>query len=567
MMLRNSKVMVLGGWGLVGMAVCRRILSRGPAKLILHSLRQAEAEEACRTIAAEFPSVTVVPAWGDIFVRDEFKDTPRRDIMKDRAKRWNFVEDVFEKLSPERLSNFFLYKLITEHKPDVMVDCVNAATGFAYQDIYSAYYDIKSVMEIEGQGVPENDPFFDKVERFCGTVYVPQLIRHIQVLLEASAQAQVHTYVKVGTTGTGGMGFNIPYTHSEAKPSAQLLAKSSMAGAHSMLLFLMGRTPGCPYVKEIKPAAAIAWKKIAYGEVLRGGKPIPLFDCAPEAAEPLGGTFARIKDETGEPLGENLKSVFIDTGENGIFSADEFYTISAAEQMEFVTPEEISQAVLWEIEGGNSGMDIVGALDSVVMGPTYRAGILRGAALNEMRRLEREHGIASVAFEMLGPPSLSKLLYEAYLLKRAYPDPALIGSEKPTDISAKVWNILKQDRLLRATIVSIGVPILLPDGKNVLRGPEVKIPAYTGSNELKVTKESVDEWAEKGWLDLRPSNMECWQKRIAEFFQAATGDAVADTSSAFPWERRMLGEDDEFFAGRIVTHLFIEEEKGRRIKS
>ena len=51
-------------------------------------------------------------------------------------------------------------------------------------------------------------------------------------------------YLKVGTTGTGGMGLNIPFTHSEDKPSRVLLAKSAMAGAHSMLLFLLGRTAG-----------------------------------------------------------------------------------------------------------------------------------------------------------------------------------------------------------------------------------------------------------------------------------------------------------------------------------
>ena len=43
----------------------------------------------------------------------------------------------------------------------------------------------------------------------------------------------------MGTTGTGGMGLNIPYTHSEERPSRVLLSKSAMAGAQSMLLFLM----------------------------------------------------------------------------------------------------------------------------------------------------------------------------------------------------------------------------------------------------------------------------------------------------------------------------------------
>jgi hypothetical protein len=78
----------------------------------------------------------------------------------------------------------------------------------------------------------------------------------------------------------------------------------------------------------------------------------------------------------------------------------------------------------------------------------------------------------------------------------------------------------------------------------------------------------VDEWADKGWLDLRPSSMRRWQNRIAEFYRTSIQDADhQDTSSGYPWERRMLGEGDEYFAGRLVTHIFIEEEKGGRIKS
>jgi hypothetical protein len=62
-------------------------------------------------------------------------------------------------------------------------------------------------------------------------------------------RAGTASYLKVGTSGTGGMGLNIPFTHSEERPSRMLLAKSSVAGAHSLLLYLMARTPGAPAVK------------------------------------------------------------------------------------------------------------------------------------------------------------------------------------------------------------------------------------------------------------------------------------------------------------------------------
>ena len=112
-------------------------------------------------------------------------------------------------------------------------------------------------------------------------LYVPRLIRHIQVLYRGMIEAETQIYIKIGTSGTGGMGLNVPYTHSEEKPSRVLLSKSAVAGAHSLLLFLMARTPGAPITKEIKPAAAIAWKKIAHGPIVRGGQELHLVEAEP----------------------------------------------------------------------------------------------------------------------------------------------------------------------------------------------------------------------------------------------------------------------------------------------
>ena len=71
----------------------------------------------------------------------------------------------------------------------------------------------------------------DNVEKLMASNYIPQLIRHIQLLSEGLKVAQSTMYIKVGTTGTGGMGLNIPYTHSEDKPSRVLLSKNAVAGA------------------------------------------------------------------------------------------------------------------------------------------------------------------------------------------------------------------------------------------------------------------------------------------------------------------------------------------------
>lgn len=566
MNIRNSRILVLGGWGLVGSAVCKKLLEYEPSFLAVTSLRKAEVEESILELDPYRRNCEIVVDWGDIFVTSDLKDMSRVEILNDPLTRRRFIDGIFEKPTDERLKSFFLHSVITKHRPDIIVDCVNSATGLAYQDTYTAYYEVRDLMDALDQGHTIND-IRDRVERLASTISVPQLIRHLQVLNHACRLGKVRMYVKIGTTGTGGMGLNIPYTHSEDKPSGQLLSKSSLAGAHSLLLFLMGRTPGSPHVKEIKPAAVIAWKKIGYGEIRRAGKPLPLFDCDPSASVPLGSVFRRVESACGESKGRNLEAVYIDTGENGIFSTEEFFTITAADQMEFVTPEEIANSVVTEIEGGNSGFDVVGALDSVVMGPTYRAGILRQHALNEMVRLERECGERSIAFEMLGPPHLSKLLYEAFLIWLAFPRVLDFTKLTVDECSKSLENVIRANESLRSTIISIGIPILLPDGKRILRGPEVKIPSYAGSNEFAVTDENLNEWAKKGWIDLRPSNMRLWQDRIETHLKFDDVLRREDNSSGYPWSTRFEGEDDRHFVGKIVTRIFIDEENGGRIKA
>jgi nucleoside-diphosphate-sugar epimerase len=115
MNIKNSKVMVLGGWGLVGMAVCRRLLERKPSELIILSLREHEAKGAVAELKKEYPSVRMLAIWGDMFVRDSFKNIPRPELLKNPEMRRQFVEDIFEKPTPERLRSFFLSRIIIEH--------------------------------------------------------------------------------------------------------------------------------------------------------------------------------------------------------------------------------------------------------------------------------------------------------------------------------------------------------------------------------------------------------------------------------------------------------------------
>ncbi len=564
--IKDKKILILGGWGLVGMAILRKLVVHNPKEIIILSLQEKEARSACEELQKEAPNVQLTPEWGNIFVRESLKDLPRFEIMESPEHRQSLLQDAMESFDENVMKSSFLNQVISRHKPDVVIDSVNSATGLAYQDIYNGYYNLKQELTKAHENNVLTENLTSEIEKMLTTLYIPQLIRHIQILHASMVENKTGVYLKIGTTGTGGMGLNIPYTHSEERPSRVLLSKTSLAGAHTLLLFLMGRTPDGPIVKEIKPAAAIAWKRIGCGEIKKHGLPIQLFDCEVEHAEKLQNTFNFAGNNNWIDSGETLKSVFIDTGENGTFSLGEFETITSTGQMEFVTPEEIATNAIMEIQGDNTGRDIINALDNAIMGPTYRAGYMRHQAIEEMKQLQVENNIESVAFEILGPPRLSKILYEAHLLKLVCGEMKNISKITPEKLTDKLNSEISTNSKIRSQIISIGLPIFLADGEQILRGPVVKIPTQLGRDSIEMNNEEMEKWAYAGWVDLRESNIKLWQNRIKQIIAEVDSFPTDDSSSRYHHGIQYWDIDNSFDIGKIASWIFINEDKGLRIK-
>jgi hypothetical protein len=302
--------------------------------------------------------------------------------------------------------------------------------------------------------------------------------------------------------------------------------------------------------------------------VLRRGRAIQLYDVTLDAAEPLklGERFRPLDVSRGRDTGRTLKSVYIDTGENGLFSLEEFAAITTGEQMEFVTPEEIADVVARELLGANTGHDVINALDNAVMGPTYRAGLMRHWALEKLRDLEKRHGVRSVAFENLGPPRLSKLLFEADLLRRTFGTMDAVRASTPPELSVRTAEEIAGDADYRGEIVSIGIPILLPDGR-LVRGPECKIPPVPVPSEtLEVSEEKVDAWAHAGWVDLRESNMARWRGRFERIKAEIEAIPPTDSSSRYLRDRQFWSGEGLIQPGKVTGWIFATEEKGARMK-
>jgi len=562
MQITGKKVLILGGWGLVGSALCHQIMEHSPSKLFVSSLKKAEAEDAVTQLRKQYPKCDpnmFVPLWGNVFTRNEYKDMFWGDVLANPVSRKVIINDIFQELNEEILNESALYRTLADNEPDIVIDCINTATAIAYQDVYTT---TNTVIRSLTEGKKDEE----EIERMMASMYIPQLSRHIQFLYNGLLKAKTGMYIKVGTSGTGGMGLNIPYTHSEERPSRVLLAKSAVAGAMTLLLFLMARTPNGTLIKEVKPTAAIAWKRIAYDKVYRKGQPIPLVDMTPDAAHQVNDKFQFSASEGVKDTGGFFESVFIDTGENGIFSKAEFQAISSIGQMEIITPEEIAMGVVFEIIGGNTGKDIIQGLDAFSMGPTYRGGSLRHQALAKLDKLEKETNSASIAFELLGPPRLSKLLFEAYMMKRLYTSVNNVLTADPVEISEKAYNLLKEDTKLRSQMLSIGLVILLPDGKKYLRGKEVKIPVKAGKDILDINQEQIDKWCYEAWVDLRVDNFKQWQDRLQNIKQQVLGNEAGDTSSRYNYNEDYWNSFEDIDEGKIVGWVFENEDKGWRFK-
>ncbi len=599
-----EKIVIFGGAGLVGYQIARLVAKDlAPEKIVICALFEEEVKPAAEKLKKEFPNIKHVEyEYGNIFVRKDYAQTDRREISSDTNVLDTIYKDVFENINNDDDNigqQNLMCDIIMKHKPDVVVDCVNTATGISYQDVKSSSQVVKEFRDNLNSLIKQNDektwekassgdqksieglvnlakgvknlaynplesfPHLDNLrmmDLLLVSQSVPQLVRHVILLHRSLVSAGTGIYLKVGTTGTGGMGINIPYTHGEDKPSFTLMAKTAVGFAHTGLLFLLARSPG-PVVKEIKPGAMIGYKKVDWRPIKKFRSPVKQMEAKKEI---LGKSITLRQDPATYKNEGNLQLVGIDTGENGFFTRAEFEAITYLNQMEFVTPEEIAYNVLRELTGSNTGKDVIGAIDGAVMDPSYRAGYIRQDAINAMQMMEEDKGIPSIAIGELGPPQLSKFLYETYLLQQHFNSIEELGDDSfsAKEMSEKLERFV-QDSPIQKIITSLGLPILLPDGKTILRGPTIAIPESKVHATVNIGNEKdIDKWAKQGWIDLRVENMEVWKKR-AKTILTAQQNSHAQGSSGYTPE---IYKHKRIHTGEMVGWIFINEFDGLRVK-
>ena len=578
----GERILILGGGGMVGLQVAREAARElQPSLIVLSALTQQEADAAIAILEPETRGIKLLGVSGDIFIPESLQGKNRAELIANRE--W-FDELFAEIFSPDAdYTASALFQLIDRHKPTVIVDCINTATAISYQDVFTVSRRIKLLIDsLESRAgsidVKELQPLFTSVRELLLSEGIPQITRHILFLHRALAHSAVRVYVKVGTTGTGGMGINIPYTHSEDKPSPQLLAKSAIGFAHTGLLFLLARTPGQSsekhgaIIKEVKPGAMIGFKRLGETHIrLRGDRDRAFLVNARD--EELGSKLETKQppEQFGRFEGRDvpLKIIGADTGENGFFSIGEFQAITYPRQMEYVTPEEVARTTVLEILGASTGRDVLSAIDGAITEPSYRAGVLREQAIRQMEQLERAAAgevLPSIAVGHLGPPRLSKLLIEAFLIREAAASDE-INTMLKIDAEAmqtRVETYLHKNPRIVSLIVTVGIPLLRairgprPEarGLGLTRGPRINIPpAPPDGAAVPIDDDAVERYARTGWVDLRLQNFKVWSERIRRL-ACSRPDIVLQGSAAFDLSKY---SGDRFVPGDVVGWLLTNE--------
>jgi len=132
-------------------------------------------------------------------------------------------------LAPGVLDNF-----LAEVMPDGIINGINLATIFAREP---------------AQG------YAGLVTYICG---IHDALRNHLRRRKGDWRRPMH-FLQLGTTGAGGLGFNIPFTHGEATAELPIIHKAAFSGIITSLLVLLSRSfeKGAVRVSEVKPGLAV----------------------------------------------------------------------------------------------------------------------------------------------------------------------------------------------------------------------------------------------------------------------------------------------------------------------
>lgn len=356
---QNKRILVLGGTGLVGRNTVIALLKYGVRHLGVVGLSNDKGWEKLEEI--EHYKIRKVKEYKcNLLLPSQFRQYLFKTVVT-QGNYDNLSRILNLNRGKDQIRKEPLYKIIHNFRPDYIIDCVNIATQCAYLN--------KSSSTIKNIGIG----YF-------------LLLHYYQVLYYLlcwdfwkKEKIKVRKYIKIGTTGIGGMGFDILFTHGEEHPSLSLLTKVAMAGAQTNILFAMSNSRGIANIQEIIPATSIFQ---------------------------LSGFDTANKE--------------IDGGESKGYALEEFRLLTDQKQMGVIDALELTKIIVVALRFNGSHYDSLNALKRSRVSSSSKSFSMRRKILqswlNDLDRLR----MVSVAHGNLGPQRVSKLLFEIFLVLGFY---------------------------------------------------------------------------------------------------------------------------------------------------
>lgn len=494
----NHKSILFIGTGQIGKAILNKVVLSGPEKIVIHNLTEDESNLVCNKYKSLYPNIDFIPSYGNIFMPYQLKDLNNRNLYD---KSEDIINYFYKEIDPITLEQSTIVTLIEKYKPSLIIDAINTATVLG--NAYNPEYNFKCYSD---------DPA-ECSKRLMVDDYTTKIINFVYSLKYGIETYGVEKYVKVSTTGLGGMGINMPYTHGDNPKinlSSALMGKIAASGVLHQLLWNLEHTMG-NNISLIIPGTFVGYDSVK-NEPIETDKGLLFKRTVPKSYKLLDKEKIEYNDTL---TNEYLEFPVVRAGENHVYSKMELNVLTAIGQMEGITKEEVANKVIDCIDGKSSN-DILSTLDSAMLKPTYLGREMIYDINNKFDETSYEYGIATGNLGV----TLSKKLYELFLIKEAYPT---ISDLRQNDIDSIVKQVnSKLNNSLIEEIITLGIPIL-DCNNNFYIGDYSLVPNIKEEN--KIDEKNIEKWSKIGWVDLRKNNIQSLVNLLIKVYDDATEKA------------------------------------------
>ncbi|MBE6154091.1 MAG: hypothetical protein E7163_00740 [Firmicutes bacterium] len=491
--MNYNNILILGT-GQIGKAILNQILHKQPKKVIIHNLTEKESIEVCKSYSALYPEIKFISSYGNVFMPYKLKDINNKELFESCDE---IIEYFYKETTNKTLEKSTIATLIKKYKPELIIDAINTATVLG--NSYNPEDNLKRL---------SNNPI-ECATKLMVDDYSTKIINFVYSLKYGIETYDVKKYVKVSTTGLGGMGVNMPYTHGDNPKinlSSALMGKIAASGVLHQLLWNLQHTKGMN-ISLIIPGTFVGYDSVL-DEPIETDKGLLYKRKSPKPYELVSGDKIKYNNNI---TSEYLHFPVVRAGENHVYSKMELEVLTSIGQMEGITKEEVANKVM-ECLYGNSSNDALVAMDNAMLKPTYLGREMIYDIYDKFNESEFINGIATGNLGV----NLSKQLYELYLIKISYPYLLDLKNENIDKIVEKVNNSLNQE--LIEEIITLGIPILTCNN-NFYIGDYSLVP--NEKEDKTINEENIEYWTKIGWVDLRKENIEYWIKILFEIYEDA----------------------------------------------